>query len=90
MSIDWSEAVKEYKKQYDDDDGIHEYVESLLPVYYGDIYQTYHDVIGTPLNIEISEVHIGMTIDKILLWDIYTEYSNEFWAEYKLSNDEEE
>ena len=90
MSIDWSEAVKEYKKQYDDDDGIHEYVESLLPVYYGDIYQTYLDVIGTTLNIVISEVHIGMTIDKILLWDIYTEYSNEFWAEYKLSNDEEE
>tara|TARA_S200002703_G_C3779954_1_gene240278 strand:- start:326 stop:598 length:273 start_codon:yes stop_codon:yes gene_type:complete len=90
MSIDWTQEVKEYKKQYDDDDGIHEYVESLLPVYYGDIYQTYHDVIGTPLNIEISEVHIGMTIDRILLWDIYTEYSNEFWAEYKLSNDEEE
>tara|TARA_R110000824_G_scaffold40715_14_gene121803 strand:+ start:988 stop:1260 length:273 start_codon:yes stop_codon:yes gene_type:complete len=90
MSIDWSEEVKEYKKQYDDDDGIHEYVESLLPVYYGDIYQTYLDVIGTTLNIVISEVHIGMTIDKILLWDIYTEYSNEFWAEYKLSNDEEE
>lgn len=90
MSIDWTQEVKEYKKQYDDDDGIHEYVESLLPVYYGDIYQTYHEVIGTPLNIEISEVHIGMTIDRILLWDIYTEYSNEFWAEYKLSNDEEE
>jgi hypothetical protein len=31
-----------------------------------------------------------MTIDKILLWDIYIEYSNAFWAEYKLSNDEEE
>ena len=71
MSIDWSEEVKEYKKQYDDDDGIHEYVESLLPVYYGDIYQTYLDVIGTTLNIVISEVHIGMTIDKILLWDMY-------------------
>ena len=45
MSIDWTQEVKEYKEQYDDDDGIHEYVES---------------------------------------------YSNEFWAEYKLSNDEEE
>jgi len=90
MSIDWSEAVKEYKKQYDDDDGIHEYVESLLPVYYWDINQTYHDLIGSPLSIEITNTHVGMTFDKIMLWDIYTEYSNEFWAEYKLSNDEEE
>jgi len=90
MSIDWTQEVKEYKKQYEDDDGIHEYVESLLPVYYGDIYQTYHELLGTPLNIEIGEIHMGMTFDKILLWDIYTEYSNEFWAEYKLSNQEEE
>ena len=90
MSIDWSEEVKEYKKQYDDDDGIHEYVESLLPVYYWDINQTYHDLIGSPLSIEITNTHVGMTFDKIMLWDIYTEYSNEFWAEYKLSNDEEE
>ena len=90
MSIDWAEAVKEYKEQYDDDNGIHEYVEGLLPQYYYDINQTYHDLIGSPLNIEIKQVHVGMTFDKIMLWDIYTEYSNAFWAEYKLSNDEEE
>ena len=42
MSKNWAEEVEEYKKLYDDDEGIHEYVESLLPVYYGDIYQTYH------------------------------------------------
>jgi hypothetical protein len=90
MSIDWEEEVKEYKKQYDDDEGIHEYIESLLPQYYGDIYQTYHDVIGTYYNKQITHAHVGMTIDKILLWDIYIEYSNAFWAEYKLSNDEEE
>ena len=35
MSKDWAEEVKEYKKQYDDDEGIHEYIESLLPVYFG-------------------------------------------------------
>ena len=90
MRKDWQKEVKEYKEHYDNDDGIHEYIESLLPVYYGDISQTYHDLIGSPLTIEIKEVHVGMTIDKIMLWDIYTEYSNEFWAEYKLSNDEEE
>lgn len=30
MSKNWAEEVEEYKKQYDDDEGIHEYVESLL------------------------------------------------------------
>ena len=90
MSIDWEEEVKEFQVFYDDDEGIHEYIESLLPQYYGDIYQTYHDVIGTYYNKQITHAHVGMTIDKILLWDIYIEYSNAFWAEYKLSNDEEE
>jgi len=90
MSIDWTQVVKEYKKQYDDDNGIHEYVESLLPVYYYDINQTYHDLIGSPLSIEISLAHVGMTFDQIMLWDIADIYHNEFWAEYKLSNDEEE
>ena len=89
MSKDWAEEVKEYKKQYDDDEGIHEYIESLLPVYFGDIYQTYHDVIGTYYNKEICEVHAGKTISEILLWDIYIEYSNAFWAEYKASMKEE-
>ena len=36
--IDWEDMVKEYKKQYDDEDGIHEFIDSLLPVHYGDIY----------------------------------------------------
>jgi len=43
--IDWHAEVKEYKQNYDDDDGIHEYIESLVPQYFGDIYQTYHDEI---------------------------------------------
>ena len=55
--IDWEDMVKEYKKQYDDEDGIHEFIDSLLPVYYGDIYSTYHEVIGTPMN--LSLIHIS-------------------------------
>ena len=58
MSIDWTQEVKEYKEQYDDDSGIYEYVGNLLPQYYGDIYQTYHDVKGTPLNITIEPQHV--------------------------------
>lgn len=71
MSIDWTEEVKEYKKQYDDDNGIHEYIESLLPVYYGDIYQTYHDVIGTPLNIDVEGVPLWRIMNAHILAEFY-------------------
>tara|TARA_R100001015_G_C4504837_1_gene78286 strand:+ start:296 stop:562 length:267 start_codon:yes stop_codon:yes gene_type:complete len=86
MSIDWTQEVKEYKEQYDDDNGIHEYIESLLPVYYGDIYQTYHEVLGTPLNIEIEEQHVGIPFWKILNHDInivYYDLFMEAWNEAK-------
>ena len=42
--MNWNEEVEEYKKQYDDEDGIYEYVESLVPVYYGDISNTFNDM----------------------------------------------
>ena len=91
MSINWTEEVEEYKKQYDDEEGyrleaVYEHVESLLPVYYGDIYQTYHDVIGTPLNIEIEEQHVGISFWKILNHDINVVYYDLFmeaWNEAK-------
>ena len=86
MSKNWAEEVEEYKKQYDDDEGIHEYVESLLPVYYGDIYQTYHELLGTPLNIEIEEQHVGISFWKILNHDINVVYYDLFmeaWNEAK-------
>ena len=85
MSKNWAEEVEEYKKQYDDDEGIHEYVESLLPVYY-DIYQTYHELLGTPLNIEIEEQHVGISFWKILNHDINVVYYDLFmeaWNEAK-------
>jgi len=87
--IDWTLEVKEYEKQYDDEDGIHEYIDSLLPVYYGDIYQTYHDVIGTPLSIEIEPEHVGMAFWKILNYNIAVEYFNSFWKAWNEAEEEE-
>ena len=87
--IDWHEQVKEYKKQYDDDDGIHEYIESLLPVYYGDINQAYHDEIGTPLNIEIEPHHVGLEIWRIMVGHIFEEYCEKFLDAWREVEEEE-
>tara|TARA_A100000172_G_C3008856_1_gene99020 strand:+ start:398 stop:667 length:270 start_codon:yes stop_codon:yes gene_type:complete len=89
MSKNWAEEVEEYKKQYDDDEGIHEYVESLLPVYYGDIYQTYHELLGTPLNIEIEEQHVGISFWKILNHDINIVYYDLFMEAWNDAKDED-
>ena len=89
MSKNWAEEVEEYKKQYDDDEGIHEYVESLLPVYYGDIYQTYHEILGTPLNIEIEEQHVGISFWKILNHDINVVYYDLFMEAWNEAKDED-
>ena len=89
MSIDWTKEVKEYKEQYDDNDGIYEYVESLLPHGDGDIYQTYHDVIGTPLNIIIEPQHVGIELWKILNGYIYAEYCALFYEALNELEEEE-
>tara|TARA_R110000782_G_scaffold153539_1_gene245987 strand:+ start:211 stop:465 length:255 start_codon:yes stop_codon:yes gene_type:complete len=83
--IDWTLEVKEYKKQYDDDDGLHEYIKSLLPVYYGDIYQTYHDYIGTPLNIEVE----GVPFWKIMNGHILEEFMSRFHEAWNEAEEEE-
>jgi len=84
MRKDWQKEVKEYKEHYDNDDGMHEYIEGLLPVYFGEIYTTFHDVIGTPLNITIEPQHTGLEVGQImqgLLFDEYMEKFLEAWHE---------
>ena len=87
--IDWEDMVKEYKKQYDDEDGIHEFIDGLLPIYYGDIYSTYHEVIGTPMNIEIEAEHQGLQIWQILNMQIFEAFSEEFYARWTPFDEEE-
>ena len=78
--IDWHAEVKEYKEQYDDEDDISEYIESMLPLYSWEIYTAYHDAIGTPLNIEIHAGHVGLTIDRIMLGFLFEEYFDSFMS----------
>ncbi len=89
MSIDWTQEVKEYKQNYDDDDGIHEYIESLVPQYFGDIYQTYHDEIGTPLTIEIEPHHVGLDVWNIMVGHIYDSYMQNFLEAWNEVEEEE-
>jgi len=89
MSIDWTQEVKEYKEQYDDDNGIHEYIESLLPVYFGEIYTTFHDVIGTPLNIKIEPQHTGLEVGQIMQGLLFNEYMEEFHVAWIEAEEEE-
>ena len=71
--IDWEGEVKEYKKQYDGDEWIHEYVDSLVPIYYGDILYAFND-----MTFEIQEHHIGIPVWKVMTECIYNEFYNSF------------
>ncbi len=77
-SINWKHEVIEYKSQYDDDDHISEYIESMLPVYSSEIYSTYWDAIGSPAYIKIESHHVGLTIDEILSRGLFDKYYDEF------------
>ena len=87
--IDWHAEVKEFRRHYDDEDDISEYIESMLPVYYGEIYTAYHDAIGTPFNIEIHAGHVGLTIDRIMLGFLFEEYFDSFMSAWNEVEEEE-
>ena len=87
--IDWEDMVKEYKKQYDDEDGIHEFIDGLLPVYYGDIYSTYLEVIGSPMNVEIEPEHKGFQIWQILNMQLFEAFGDEFYLHWTPFDEEE-
>tara|TARA_R100000329_G_scaffold115910_1_gene95308 strand:- start:91 stop:357 length:267 start_codon:yes stop_codon:yes gene_type:complete len=87
--IDWSEAVEDYKTQYTDEDGIHEYVDSLVPIYYGDITQTFMDLRGPSISCKIHEAHVGMPVWRFMQEVIYEEYMGEFMAHWTGFDEEE-
>jgi hypothetical protein len=88
--IDWHEEVKEFRRQYDNDDDISEYIDSMLPHYYSEIYTAYHEAIGTPLNIEIHAGHVGLTIDRIMLGFLFENYFDSFMSAWNEVVEEEE
>ena len=83
---DWHEEVKEYKRQYEDagygDEYIHEYIDSLVPIYYGDIAQTFMSLNGPSMSCKIHEAHVGMPVWRFMQEVIYEEYMGEFMAHW--------
>lgn len=83
--LEVKELVQAYMKTYEDihdTDNISEYVDGLLPVYCGDIYNEYHRHIGTPLSIKITQDMVGMEFSKIMNMELYTEYYYQFITEF--------
>ena len=88
--FNWNRIVAEYKKQYGNDDNeIHEYIESLLPVYYGDIYQVYHSEMGTPLAITVEPHHVGLEFWRIMVQEIFEVYIEKFLEAWNEAEEEE-
>ena len=83
--INWDEEVEEYKKQYDDEDGIYEYVGSLVPVYYGDISNTFNDMSEL-----ITDNEVGVPIWIVMQKHIFYAYLELFMEAWTPFEDEEE
>jgi len=86
--IDWVDAVKDYKKQYDNDIFIHEYVDSLVPIYYHDILRAFSSG-NLWANTDIEQAHVGMPVWRFMQEVIYEEYMNEFMNEWEPFDEEE-
>jgi hypothetical protein len=79
------ELVQDYMECYDDIhnmDNIHEYVDGMLPTYLGETYSEYHEHIGTPLNIEITQDMVGKEFWQIMNLELYAEYYYMFMTEF--------
>ena len=83
--MNWDEEVKDYKKQYDHEDGINEYVESLVPVYYGDISNTFNDKSEL-----ITADEVGVPIWQVMTKHIFNAYLESFMEAWTPFKDEEE
>lgn len=83
--INWENEVKEYKTQYEDDEGIHEYVDSLVPIYYGDILNAFNDMTET-----ITDNEVGLPIWKVMAYYIYQDYMEKFMEAWTPFEEEEE
>ena len=82
MMSNWKDLVEDYKKEYEDESGVSEYIEHLLPTYYGEVYDEYHRLIGSPMGITIQDDHVGMAIWEIMNLEIYDEYYELFMNEW--------
>ncbi len=83
--INWNKEVEEYKTQYDDEDGIGEYIENLTPHYYEDIKNTFNSM--TEL---ITADDVAVPIWQVLQKHIFYDYMESFMEAWSISKYEEE
>ena len=82
--INWTQEVKEYKAEYEDDDSISEWVESLVPIYYGDITNAFND-----FSEEITADDVGVCIWQVMTRHIFNAYYEAFMNEWVPFDEEE-
>lgn len=87
--ITWKEAAKEYYDEYgNNEDYIFEYVDSLVPIYYGDIS---HVAFGLGcLSENVEQTAVGYPLYKYLQMLIFIKYERFFMEEYRMLLEEEE
>ena len=93
INYEMKDYVLDYMKDNDDifdTDRINEYVDGMLPLYYGEIYNQYHRHLGTPLSIEITQDMVGLAIWEIMNRQLFDEYFTLFIDElYRIYEEEE-
>ena len=77
IMINWEEEVKEYRENHDTDEYIHEWVDSLVPIYYGDIISQFND-----MNLVVGPNAVGLPIWKVMAFRIWEVYHEEFCDAY--------
>ena len=82
--INWEEMVEQYKQQYDDEDGIHEFIDSLVPVYYHDILKAFSAWAEL-----ITGDDMGLPIWQVMTKHIYESYYNSFMNKWDGFDEEE-
>lgn len=86
----WHEEVKEYKRQYQDgrgtaaygDEYIYEYIDSLVPIYYGDILRVFNDLQGPSMTFVIGADDVGRPVYNLMQKIIFDEFLEEFMAHW--------
>lgn len=88
----WAECAKDFKEAYEGNENyIGEYVDSLLPVYYSDIEQTYKEYVGvSTVTIEIEAAQIGLKVWQIMNMHLYDEFMHLFMEEWNALKEAEE
>jgi len=85
----WQDYVKDYYNENGiDEDNIHEWVDGITPVYYGNIVKQFDE-----FNYKITEEDVGLEIWKIMTRTIYYKLYDRFIQElheYSDSIDEED